>query len=348
VVISVSDTGPGIPEDERSRIFDEFYQIDRSLSRKQDGVGLGLAICQRFVKVHEGRIWVDSQVGVGSTFSFALPIPGEYLPAAPMVKGGTREQAVSEMRRPILVVDPDPAVGELVRRHVQAYEVVQMTGLDQLAEAVVLYHPQAVIHNVPPGNQGTSEGTSGIPVPVIECSLPSQSWLAEEWQIAACLSKPITSARLLEELEQLGDVRDVLVVDDDRGFCQLMERTLKAGGSVADVRHAYDGRDGLEAMRASRPDLVLLDLAMPDLDGFDVLKEMRKEPALAEVPVILITAVSLADHFLMQRSRRIVIHRPDGLHLVETLRCLETVIGVLEPRYDERAAPEGIVKGRAA
>jgi signal transduction histidine kinase/CheY-like chemotaxis protein len=342
VVISIRDTGPGIPEEELVHIFEEFYQIDRSLSRKQGGAGLGLAICQRFVKAHEGRIWVESQVGKGSTFSFTLPIPGQTVPMLRPHAGREAEWSWPEARVPVLVVDPDPAVASLVRRHVRACEVVQVAEGNRLAEAVALHHPHAVVWNVPPGEQRDLH-IPCLPVPFIACSLPSQAWLASERSVTACLTKPITAPALLGEIERLGNVRNVLVVDDDRGFCQLVERTLKASGRAFRVDQAYDGEDGLRAMRARPPDIVLLDLIMPGLDGFQVLEAMRREPRLVDIPVVLVTAVGLAEDALMRRSIQLTVHRPDGLRLVEVLCCLEALIGVLRPRYDERSMPEEIV-----
>jgi CheY-like chemotaxis protein len=106
------------------------------------------------------------------------------------------------------------------------------------------------------------------------------------------------------------------------------------------VTHAYDGAEGLEAMCAHRPDLVLLDLIMPGVDGFQVLEKMRQQPELTDVPIVLLTATSYAEDALEQRGSQVVIRRPDGLRPAEVLRCLRAVIGVLEPRYDERSAPE--------
>jgi CheY-like chemotaxis protein len=162
--------------------------------------------------------------------------------------------------------------------------------------------------------------------------------------MAAYLTKPVTAATLQHELGCLGDVQDVLVIDDDRGFCQLIERTLHASSSRYRVRQAYDGWDGLANMRRHRPDVVLLDLFMPDLDGFQVLEEMRRDPALDGVEVILVTAADLAEDALLRQSKQMTIHRPDGLRLGEILRCLAAVMDVLKPRYDERslsAAPVG-------
>jgi len=340
VVVAVRDTGSSIPADELPHMFEEFYQVDRSLHRRHGGAGLGLAISKRFVEVHDGRIWVESEEGVGSTFTFALPIPGQHVSLSRLHVDHPLELSWAETRPPILVVDPDPMVGDLVRRHIEECEVVQVEDVDRLAGAVTLHHPQAVVWNVPPGEQGGHDSFISAPVPCIECSLPSQAWVADDLAVTACLTKPITARHLLREIERLGDIHDVLVVDDDRGFCQLVARMLESTGQAFEVRRAYDGEDGLSSMRARRPDLMLLDLVMPGMDGFQVLEEMRREPELANVPVVLLTATSYVEDALAQRGGQVVIHRPDGLSSVEVLRCLRAVIGILEPHYDEWSTPE--------
>ena len=353
VVIAVSDTGPGIPADELPHLFQEFYQVDRSIRRRHGGAGLGLAISKRFVEAHDGRIWVESpstsdrrsalgagragKEGVGSTFTFTLPIPGEHVPLSPLKLERPLEPAASEMPAPILVVDSDPAVATLIDRHVEEYEVIQVEDVGRLGDALMLHHPRAVVWNVPPGDGVNLDDLPPVSVPFIECSLPSQAWVAEGLAVAAVLTKPVTAERLLREVERVGGVREVLVVDDDWGFCQLVERILEASGRSFQVRRAYDGEEGLQRMRERRPDLLLLDLIMPGLDGFQVLEEMRQEAALADVPVVILTATSYAEDALTQRSGQMVIHRPDGLIPAEVLRCLRAVVGVLEPRYDERA-----------
>jgi signal transduction histidine kinase/DNA-binding response OmpR family regulator len=342
VLVSVGDTGPGIPADKASLIFDEFYQVDRSLHRKHGGTGLGLAISKRFVEAHDGRIWVESEEGAGSTFTFTLPIPGEYVPLARVKMDRPLELPREETRVPILVVDPDPAVADLVRRYIEEYEVIQVEDAEQVTEEVLLHHPQAVVYNVPPGEDERHQNLS-LPVPFIECSLPSRSWVANDLAVAACLTKPVTREQLLHELGRLGNVHDVLVVDDDWGFCQLVVRTLEAASQSYKVRRAYDGADGLQAMRDRRPDVVLLDLIMPGVDGFEVLERMRTAPQLADVPVILVTATSYAEDALEQRRGQVVIRRAEGLNPAEVLRCLRAVTGVLKPQYDERATPEDVL-----
>ncbi len=345
VVISVADTGPGIPSDHLQHIFDEFYQVDRSLHRKHGGAGLGLAISKRFVEAHDGRIWGESQQGVGSIFFFTLPIPEYHVPILHPYTTGTVEPSRSTQRPTVLVVDPDPAVADLIRRHMDEYDVVPVTHTDRLAETVMLHHPQAVVCNVPPGENIAVRGGCEVPVPFIECSLPSYGWMAKDLAVVACLTKPVTAQQLLGHIERLGSVHDVLVIDDDWGFCQLVERTLEAARRGFVVRHTYDGEDGLQAVRVRRPDLMLLDLVMPGMDGFQVLDEIRREPELAQVPVIVLTATSFVEDALKQRSTQVVMHRPDGLSPAEVLKCLRVMVSVLEPHYDERFVPNGLLIG---
>jgi CheY-like chemotaxis protein len=333
----VSDTGPGIPADKLVHVFNEFYQVDHSLHRQHGGAGLGLAISQHFVEAHDGRIWAESLEGVGSTFTFALPVPNQPMPVPRLHMTPLAEPSCNGRPSPILVVDPDREMIELVRRHLDEHEVIQVENGVQLPKAITLHHPQAVIYNVLPGERAQVDDSPCDSVPIIECSLPSRAWGRDHLAITGYLNKPITAERLLEEIRRVGPVRDVLIVDDERGFCQLMERILRSSGDQFQVRQAYGGEKGLQALRMRRPDLLLLDLMMPDLDGLQVLEEMRRDPELANVPVVLLTGRSYWEDVLAQRSSQIVIHRPEGLRPPEVLRCLRAVVDVLEPHYDEQS-----------
>jgi len=345
VMISVGDTGPGIPADKLPYVFDEFYQVDLSLHRQHGGAGLGLAISKHFVEAHDGRIWVESQEGAGSTFTFTLPIPEHHIPVSRPYMTSPLEPSYARGPSPILVVDPDPEMVNLVQRHLDGHEAVQVQEGELLPDAVRLYHPQAVVYNVPPGGRSRLNGISAASVPLIECSLPSRAWAMDHLAVRGYLNKPITAERLLQEIERVGNVQNVLVVDDERGFCQLVERILRSNGHVFDVRQAYGGEKGLQAMQERRPDLLLLDLIMPDVDGFQVLEEMRQDPGLAEIPVVLLTATSYVEDVMDQRGSQMIVRRPEGLRPFEVLRCLGAVIDVLEPHYDEQSAPEEALAG---
>jgi CheY-like chemotaxis protein len=134
-----------------------------------------------------------------------------------------------------------------------------------------------------------------------------------------------------------------LIVDDDRGFCQLVRRVLEASERAVKVHYAYDGADALQMMRLQQPDLVLLDLNLPGMDGFQLLERLKKEPELANVPVVLLTATSYVEDALARSSGQILIQRTDGFNLDEVLGYLRAVISVLEPRYDERTTPSEVL-----
>jgi len=340
VVVSVADTGPGIPADQIAGLFQEFHQVDVSLDRAHGGVGLGLAICKHFVEAHLGRIWVESEAGAGATFSFTLPIAGEFRPFLRLSDSQALGLPSTNTQPVLAVVDPDPAVAMLVDRHIEGYTIVQVEETRELLDVVRLHHPQAVVWNVRPGAIGASETVMETvarvgSMPVIECSLPSHAWVANDLAVMACLTKPLTAERLMQQVDALDHMGDILIIDDDRAFCRLVERILRHSLGDISLRQAYDGADGLRAMRRRRPDLLILDLVMPHVDGFQVLEEMRGDGALADVPVVLLTATSLTEDALTQRRGQMLVQRPDGLSPMDTLRCLGAVIGVLRSRYRE-------------
>jgi len=227
----------------------------------------------------------------------------------------------------VLVLDPDPKVGELFQRHMEHYNIVQMTDPGALEEAVQTYYPRSVIYNVEPeAVERTALPT--LPVPTIICSLPSQKLLAENLDIHAWLAKPVTSERLLKEVNRLNNVQDVLIVDDDRGFVLLLERILLSANQGFKIRRAFSGADALQTVRNFRPDLVLMDIIIPELSGLEVLRGMKADPTLASIPVIMISAT---DDPLQPRAwqhSQLRIQRAGGLSLSELLGCIQAVNGV--------------------
>lgn len=346
VVFTVQDTGPGIPADKRANIFEEFYQVDGSMRRSHGGFGLGLAISKRFVEAHHGRIWVESEPNRGSSFSFALPVPNSIVPISHLEWEEGLSLPKLHTSPTVLLVEQDSAVLDMVSRHLDHYQVIQVEQPGELPEAVALHHPHAVIRNIAPGDGSPviheNEPDLDIPIPLIDCSLPSNAWLAQHLQIKDCLRKPITRAELVREVASLETVCDILVVDDDPAFCRLVERMLTSTSSTLNctIRCAYGGRDGLRELHRLRPDLLFLDLVMPDTDGFQVMEEIRMDPKLRDIPIVLLTATTIGEDVLAQRGNRFVIRKGNGLQPMEVLRYLKAVLEVVRPRYDERHAPE--------
>lgn len=337
VIVRVHDTGQGIPADKLPYIFDEFYQVDLSLQRAHQGAGLGLAICKRFLEMHDGRIWVESEIGKGSTFFFSLPLPDEYVPLSRQQLSAPVEGKTHQERPTILVVEPDLSVVRLVARHIGEYAVIQVEHPNQLHAAVTQYHPRAIVHNSW-GHRPVSMPTT-LPVPIIQCALPSITLLAEELQVAACLAKPLSAQQLLHQLEAFTSIDNILVVDDDRGFCQLVTRILESTGRLRHIRHAYDGEEALVSMLEQPPHLLLLDLLMPGMDGLAVIERMRQTPLLHDIPIILLTATSQRAHPRHRGQGQVVIQRAGGLHTREVLQLLAQMVEIVQPRYDEHTMP---------
>jgi signal transduction histidine kinase/CheY-like chemotaxis protein len=330
VIVRVADTGPGIPAERLGDIFTEFFQVDHSLSRSHGGAGLGLAICQRFVEAHNGHIWVESELGAGSVFSFSLPL--EETAVQPRAyRTRPLEPRPREVSPCVLLLEPDPQVQSLVARHLDQYEVVPVHDPDEVLSVAARQHPLAVLVNVQPGQQPEPGLAAGLELPVIECSLPSQAWLATTLGTMACLSKPINFTQLLAEIERLGAVEDILVIDDNPGICQLVERSLRAANGRWQIRLAYEGAAGLRAMTQQPPDLVILDLIMPEVDGFAVLETMQTTPQLAAVPIILLTATSYIEDTLAQYGNQIRIRQATPWHPGETLHLLKSILAGLKP-----------------
>lgn len=315
VVFQVADTGIGIPQDQIHMIFEEFFQVDYSLSRANGGAGLGLAITRRFIEAHNGHLQVESEEGVGSVFTFTLPLPRQV----PNQHGSTSD----EITRPStwLVVDADPQVSKLIRRHIPGCEIIQVDSTDQLDEAIHHYSPQGIILNTPPD---AAPPALDLPVPVVTCSLPSTTQMVRRLGADACLSKPVLPQQLIEQLQPYNGIKSILVIDDDVGVVQLVQRSLENSHPHLLVRRAYNGEQACEILKSNRPDLVLLDLVMPSMSGFDVLAVMKQDPQLCDIPIILLTATKYIYSDDETRGD-LRIHQPGGLKPMEVLRLLNLI-----------------------
>ncbi len=338
VVVSVVDTGSGISPEELSRVFDEFHQVDMSLRRTRTGTGLGLAISKRFVELHGGRIWAESEVGRGSTFHFSLPLSHQGV-LSPLIASQAPKPETKPEAETIIVVDRDPLVGEVLSRYLEGYHVVRTPELTEARTLVAQWHPRALLLNVPPGSEPTEalqqDAMDTLPakVPVLFFSLPSQSWLAAEAGVCGCLSKPIDPDQLLEAIREIDGAREVLVVDDDWGFVQLVRRILEKADCKYNLRAAYDGAEALKLIEEKRPDVILLDLVMPGMDGFATLDALRARDSKLMIPVLLVTATSYGQDRFAQRSSGVNLVRRLALSPVETARCLQALLDVTEPDY---------------
>jgi signal transduction histidine kinase/DNA-binding response OmpR family regulator len=345
VQVTVADTGPGIASEDLGRLFEEFRQLDSSLSRRYEGTGLGLALSRRFVELHGGRMWAESEVGRGSRFHFTLPLVAaaperaEARSRALLMPPGVQAQA----GRTLLVVTGEAMLASLLRRHLEGY-AVQAVPEQELAGAIDTYLPHAVIVNgLLPAQAGEGPAPSSLsldalPVPVITCPLPDPAFLSWRLGVDHYVAKPVTRERLLELVAGYGQaVRRVLIVDDDAQLAELIARTVRAAPMPYEVDVACGGEEGWVLMQERRPDLVLLDLVMQGLDGLRVLQLMRADARLRSVPVIVVTARDLpASDARLPGRGRIAVEVAESLTVTHVLSCLQALLDALPP---PRTAP---------
>ncbi|MDI7275733.1 MAG: hybrid sensor histidine kinase/response regulator, partial [Anaerolineae bacterium] len=340
LVISVSDTGPGISAEHLERIFQSYYQVESSVTRRQGGIGLGLALSRYFVEMHGGGIWAESQPGVGSRFCFTLPLEKELRERGerrtPLLRGALPRSPADG--RQVLLVHPDPTTAVMLKRHLDDTHVIQAADLSAAAAELRTARARAVItdcESLPAalGLAGNGEGMPWLPGTVlIGCSLPSGPLPAVALGVQGFLVKPVARKKLLATLEACAPgARRVLVVDDDPRVVRLLARMLLSAPGRYQILRAFDGHEALRLMRSERPDVVLLDLYMPQLDGFSVLEHMEADAALAQIPVVVVSAKGLPEDGVLRLHGPITIQQPGGFTLAELFRYLQAVLGAAGP-----------------
>lgn len=309
VTVTVRDTGLGIPAEEQRVIFDEFRQSERTTARGYGGLGLGLAICKRLVEMHGGEIGVRSsgQEGGGSTFTVTLPA----MDRQPAVAGS--QVPLSAARR-VMLLAKDPSSGELLRERLSARGFqVEVHTPEQGGDWMGWLRagaPEAVVLDLGLASERgweilklLKENPVTQDVPVLFYTLAGGDDSGSVLQMDY-LTKPMGTAELADALrcrglldsEQDGGAgRKILLVDDEPGVLQMHAKIVQAQLPSCDLIKARDGREALELIRRERPHLVLLDLMMPELDGFAVLETMREEELSRDIPVIVLTGKVLTE-----------------------------------------------------
>lgn len=295
VVMSVSDTGIGISKEDQEQLFSKFYRVDSSLTRDIGGTGLGLSICKTIIELLGGQIWVESAVGKGSTFSFSLPLAPKELVRTPAVEAPEMEKGGK-----VLVVDRDPEIANLIEIYLrkEGYDVVKAYSAQEAVDKAAQEKPQVITLDVMLGEtdgfdllQQLKENPETSSIPVVILSIVCDE--GKSWRLGAAnyLEKPIDQERLVTIMNGLvGSIASplVLVVDDDKQIVDVLCRKLKNSGFA--VASAYNGLEAMVAIEANKPDLVLLDLRMPEMDGYQVIERLKKSEATKDIPIVVMTA----------------------------------------------------------
>ena len=314
ITFSVADSGIGMTPEQLGKLFQAFTQADASTTRKYGGTGLGLTITRRFSEMMGGEITVTSEEGKGSVFTVRLP--AEVLKAEEPEAGVVLQESVDVPAEfaggsgTVLVIDDDPVTRDLMRRFLggKGFRVeTAANGEDGLRKAGEL-HPDAITLDVMmPGMDGWAvlnalkHDPAVADIPVIMLTMVDEKNMGYALGASDYLTKPIDRSRLAAVLERyrVGDSNcQVLVVEDDDPTREMMRRTLQKAG--LDVTEAENGAVGLKRVTESRPDLILLDLMMPVMDGFQFATELRKHPEWREIPVVVVTAKELTTEDRLQ------------------------------------------------
>ena len=361
VCVQVTDTGQGIAPADRERIFEPFAQGSSATWRDKGGSGLGLSISKQFIELHGGRIWVESTVGVGTTFVFELPIssPLDHLyqlqqAAGPVYKINedwvwherrSPPQLPDTHLRPRLVVyDESGNLFNTLQHFAGAVELVdtrtRSVALAALAEApahALLFNLNRLdelrpwVGALPKTSQGT---------PIIGCSVPPSLTQARSSGLRGQLIKPITRASLTQAIESLGTpIKRVLVVDDGVDEATLLSQMLRAYDATLEIVTAHDGKTALAMLGAQPPDLLLLDIVMPGIDGWQVLEAMASNDKIPTVPTFFVSAQDPYEQ--PPRSSFMAVATEAGLSLPQLLRCsLALSKLLLQPEGRPDLAPE--------
>ena len=319
VRISVEDTGLGIAPEDRERIFEEFQQLDAGPGRRFEGTGLGLALTRRLVELHRGRIWLESVVGQGSTFYVELPLleplelaaeePATEEPPSVAIQPIVTNENGTDDHRLVLVVEDDPRAANLISVYLHGggyRSVIAAAGRDAIEKARDLRPAAITLDVMLPDLQGwevlrtlkQDEEVQHIPVAII--SVVDDSHLGYALGAADYFVKPIDRNALLAWLDRFTRVSaaapksvTVLVIDDEPSARDLLAGMLKPEGH--NVLMAKDGAEGIERARQDHPDVILLDLMMPGLTGFDVVTALKADPTTNEIPILIVTAKDLTE-----------------------------------------------------
>jgi PAS domain S-box-containing protein len=347
VQVDVSDTGIGISADDIGRVFDRFYRVDHPVVEEAGGTGLGLAIVKMFVEILGGEIWVNSELGVGSTFSFTLPLVAHEAPEVVPDLFTTEAPTVIGRRQKLLVIEDDHDLALLLRRQLESegYQVLLAGSGEDALWLAREEKPQLItLDIVLPDLDGfvvlerLKEHPATAPIPVIIVSAvlgdPEGGYALGAVDYVV---KPFDEDKLLSSIREAlkpavgSKPHRLLVVDDDPDILSFLDHALSFHGY--DVSTAPDGKVALERVEQEHPDLILLDLRMPGLDGYEVIRRLKSNDDTRPIPIVVITASPI------DKDRdKVRVLSMGAEHYVTKPLSIQALVGEIKKAIAERQA----------
>jgi len=301
VMVSVSDNGIGIAPKDHQTIFEKFKQVGDTLSGKPKGTGLGLPICKEIIEHYGGKIWVESELGKGSTFFFTLPITQKIEAKAPEAKKEEAE-VVIKGGKTILVVDDEANIRRFLKHELtnSGYRVLEASGGKEAIDLAREHHPDLITLDIMMRDISGLDVTAVLKndpdtkdIPILIVSIVEEKEKAYKLGANDFVMKPFTIKVLTDKINRLlqDAQKTILVVDDDKSLVKSLKYRLEKRGFSIYV--AYNGKEALEMVESHPPDLVLLDIVMPEMDGYEVMKALKRKPDTPNIPIVVMTGVEI-------------------------------------------------------
>jgi len=328
VRVSITDNGIGISPEDQKVVFDEFRQVGVTTKGVKEGTGLGLAITRRIVERHGGRIWVESETGKGSRFSFTLPA-GKWMSVA---KEKAAAPAFRKREKPlVLVIDDEPAARELLVTFLEpeGYQVVTASsGKDGIILAKQLRPDAITLDMLMAGKNGwetifqLKHDSGSADIPIIIVSVVDEKKAGFALGAAEYLVKPITKELLISKIAKhvglvAGTSNKILIVDDEPATLGVLEQMLRSVGYEPVL--ATNGRQAVEKLSQFSVRAMLLDLIMPEMNGFEVIQKMKDHAVWSEIPIFVLTAKDLSHQEIELLTRQTHAFFSKGIPWKETL-----------------------------
>jgi len=339
--ICVADTGIGIKGEDLERIFDKFFQVDLTTIREYEGAGLGLSIAKGLVELHRGMLWATSKYGEGSTFCFTIPLKKEILekpveslialrrakvtgkPVEYYMKEIIKEEepvgdessgGLEKDKKTVLSIDDNPEAIDIIRKYLgEEYRVVGLQSSEKAVERAKETKPLAITLDIlMPKKDGwqvlrelkNTPETQDIPVIIL--SIVDEKRMGFSLGAAEYIVKPVEKQvllRKLKSLEKMTKIRRVLVVDNEPETVRLIGSVLKEEGYQ--VVTAYNSKDAIRSIQDVRPDLIVLNLTMPEVSGFDVIEYLKTGEGVKDIPLIVLTRRDLTEEEMDELNGKI-------------------------------------------
>lgn len=335
-IVSVVDTGIGLSEADIKRVFEEFFQVGGDGAQGETGSGLGLTLSRELIRLHGGAMTVSSAgaPGRGSRFSFSLPTTQKLVAQMPT---STRLTKAGDSEKRILVVDADEAVTGFFARYLKSHKVRECNteidarrALSQFEPDVILLASDCQYPRLLDQIRSNRPGLNVVTMP-----MPSGRSAIRQRGVHEYLVKPVSRAILKKALSSFGDeLSSIMIIDDNRDIVRLFSQTLRSLDRDYDVRAAFGGRQGIKLMRERPPDLLMLDVLMPEMDGFAVIAAMQADAALRDVPVILVSAKGASESITPDIHGDITLRRKSGYSPIELVTCVQAMIDSMRQPAD--------------